>query len=129
MPNNYVGSTTGMAFNSIDAATSAPQSLLSVFSQSQLMDSLANIRVNNSQVSVLNNFTEVLVNTTPPRTPDPEFPNIPELPPTNGNPTPPGVPLTGHGGLFGHQGISENVFVGIGFNGSMSTPVGAKALY
>lgn len=118
--NNYVGTTTGLVFNSIDSANTAPQSLLSTFSQQQLMDAIANVRINSGQVSVQNNFTEVLVSQLPPTPPvRPEYPNIPELPPVNGNPLAPGVPLTGFGGLSGHQGINSNVFVGIGFNAAI----------
>ncbi|MDP1562777.1 MAG: SdrD B-like domain-containing protein [Pirellulaceae bacterium] len=117
--NNYVGTTTGLAFNSFETASTAPQSLLSTFSQQQLMDTLANIRVNNGQVSMQNNFTEVLVSQLPPPTPD--LPNIPQLPPVNGHSPGPGVPLTGFGGLLGHQGINSNVFVGIGFSATMPT--------
>jgi protocatechuate 3,4-dioxygenase beta subunit len=123
--NNYVGTTTGLAYNSPQAASTAPQSLLSTFSQAQLMDALANIRVNSGQVSLQNNFTEVVVAMlppTPPQPPTPDLPNIPVLPPVNGNPVPPGLPLTGHGGLMGHQGINSNTFVGIGFNAALPNP-------
>jgi serine-aspartate repeat-containing protein C/D/E len=118
--NNYVGTTTGLAFNSIDSVNTAPQSLLSTFSQQQLMDTIANVRINAGQLSMQNNFTEVLVSQLPPPPPTtPEFPNIPELPPTNPNPPMPGVPLTGFGGLLGHQGVNSNIFVGIGFNAAL----------
>jgi hypothetical protein len=96
--------------------------LLLTFSQRQLMDSIANVRINNGQVSMQNNFTEVLVSQLPPPLPPvPEQPNIPQLPPVNGNPTPPGVPLTGFGGLLGHQGVNSNVYVGVGFNATTPT--------
>ncbi len=121
--NNYVGTTSGLAFNSMDAVATAPQSLLSTFSHSQLMDSLVNIRVNAGQQSMQNNFTEVVVSMLPPPPTTPDLPNIPELPPGLGNPIPPGVPLTGHGGLFGHQGINSNVFIGSGFSGSLPAPI------
>lgn len=118
--NNYVGTTTGMAFNSTDAAAAAPQSLLSTFSLDQLMDAMANIRVNSGQVSVMNNFTEVVVVMAPPPPVNPpDQPNIPVHPNPNPNPVPPGVPLTGHGGLLGHQGVNTNTFVGIGFNAAL----------
>ncbi|MBL8890554.1 MAG: hypothetical protein JNL67_11300 [Planctomycetaceae bacterium] len=124
--NNYVGTTTGLVFNSSESANTAPQTLLSTFSQRQLMDSIANVRINAGQISMQNNFTEVLVSQLPPPPPTtPEQPNIPQLPPVNGTPTPPGVPLTGFGGLLGHQGINSNVFVGIGFNAMPNEPAPA----
>ncbi|MBL8852370.1 MAG: hypothetical protein JNK57_00235 [Planctomycetaceae bacterium] len=126
--NNYVGTTTGVAFNSLDMASTAPQSLISTFGQQQLLDTLANVRVNSGQVSMQNNFTEVLVSQLPPPPPPtPELPNIPQLPPVNGNPPGPGVPLTGFGGLLGHQGINSNVFVGIGFNATPTNPLPANS--
>jgi hypothetical protein len=41
--NDVVGSTTGFSFNSFDEAALAPESVLSTFSTSQVMDSIVNI--------------------------------------------------------------------------------------
>ena len=63
--NDIPGSTTGLVFNS-NVAVAGADAALRVFSGSQLMDSVTNIRVNAGGLSVQNDFTEVRVETLPP---------------------------------------------------------------
>ena len=79
--NDTVGTTTGLAFNSTGAAAQAQSGLLQQFSVGQLLDSLANIRVNAGQASFQNNFSEVIAQQEPdnPRPPvDPPQYNPPQ---------------------------------------------------
>lgn len=98
--NDVVGSTTGFTFNSEFQAATAPQALLSTFSVGQVMDSVANIRINAGGISVQNNFTEVRAVSEP---------RVPFFPPTSdppirvGNPQTPFAPLGGLPGLGGSQ--------------------------
>lgn len=108
--NDVVGSTTGVAYNSIDSAGSAPLFLLSTFSTTQLMDSVVNIQVAGGGISVQNNFTEVraVTSTTPPR----QFVPEPPTPPRYGNPQTPWAPAGGLPGLSGSTPGSYTRMVG-----------------
>jgi serine-aspartate repeat-containing protein C/D/E len=108
--NEIVGSTTGFSFNSASQAAQAPQSVLSLFSQTQIMDSLVNVRVNAGGISIQNNFTEVRA--VPVGDPSPLGP--PALPPSYGNPFTP-LPPQGFGpGLAGHQAANFTAYIGGG---------------
>ncbi|HMO14148.1 MAG TPA: SdrD B-like domain-containing protein [Pirellulaceae bacterium] len=110
-PSGYVdsldtaGSTTGFAYNSLEAARTAPQSILSTFSIDQIMDSIVNVRVNAGGQSISNNFSEVLVMTAP------ATPTTPPLLPPNRNPAlpgrvPPTPPLSPGWGLAGNLPVN-----------------------
>lgn len=102
--NNIVGTTSGFVFNSTTAAQQAPQSILSTFSQNQIMDMIANIQLNAGGISLQNNFTEVRVlKVDPPKPEDPRWWPGPDGNPRMGNPVPPIAPLAGYGGLAGSQ--------------------------
>ncbi len=108
--NEIAGSTTGFTYNTQISASTAPQSVLQIFSTQQVMDSIVNIRVNAGGVSVQNNFTEVRAQALPD---DPQNPWLPPTPPQRfGNPTPPNAHLAFYGGLAGSQPSSFNQFVG-----------------
>jgi len=116
--NDTPGSTTGLAFNSDFAASTAPQSVLQVFSTQQVMDSIVNIRINAGAVSVENNFSEVRAvqaPDTPPTTPPPL------VPPSH--PTPPSPPLSPGWGLAGALPINQVTIIG-----SIYTPFDKIAL-
>lgn len=109
--NDIPGSTTGVVFNGVDDVAGA-NGALRIFSGSQLMDSVANIRVNAGGISVANNFTEVRALQL--EVEDPTLPpfNIPERPSVPGNPLTPRPGLTGFPGLAGAMASSFQTFVG-----------------
>ena len=82
--NDTVGTTTGLAFNSSGVAAQAQSGLLQQFSVNQLLDSLANIRVNSGQSSFQNNFSEVLAREEPDNPRPPQDP--PQFNPLGGGP-------------------------------------------
>lgn len=127
--NNVVGSTTGFVFNSSSSAQQAPQSLLMTFSQGQIMDMIANIQVNAGGISVQNNFTEVrsLKVEPPPPPDDPRWWPGNDPTPRMGNPTPPGAPLAGYGGLAGSQPGIFTRLIGTINNVQFEVPMGGQA--
>lgn len=110
--NDVAGSTTGLVFNS-NLSVGQADAALRVFSGDQLMDSVTNIRVNAGGLSVLNDFTEVRVETLPPPTNPQSGPFIPPNEPTpSSNPRPPQPGLTSLPWLAGAQPSSFQSFVG-----------------
>ncbi len=101
-PENYVdsndmeGSTSGFTYNSEIQAASAP--ILNTFSVTQVMDAIANVKVESGGISVQNNFSEVRAI---------ELNEPPVLnPPTPVDPQPPSNPVTPRPGLTGLPGLA-----------------------
>ena len=109
--NDTVGDTTGFVFNEIDETAAAPQSL-SIFSTTQLLDSISAIQVDAGGISQFNNFSEVTFVAAPEPPPSQLPPPVPSQPQTPGNPVTPGAGLTGFPGLLGSQGIAQTVLGG-----------------
>ena len=108
--NEIPGTTTGFAFN--DRTDNAPQTLTRIFSESQLMDTLINIRVNGGEISQMNNFTEVTALQLPPPPDRLILPPLPPQPVLSGNPRTPTPGITGFPGLYGSQPSAFTQFVG-----------------
>lgn len=117
--NDTPGTTTGLAFNSLDTASTAPQTLLSTFSNQQLMDTIVNVRVDSGEVSLQNNFSEVLADrdTFVP----PNYPPPPQFP----RPVPATPPLSPGWGLAGSLPINNVAIIGStrGPHVDASTPI------
>lgn len=111
--NEVPGTTTGFAIN--DNPESAPQILIGIFSDSQLQDTLINIRVNAGEISQLNNFTEVTALRLPGQL---IYPPLPPQPVVPGNPLSPNPGITGFPGLFGSQPSAFTQFVGTSRSGN-----------
>ena len=131
--NDTPGTTTGFTYNSATATAAAPASVLRVFSSTQLMDSVVNIRVNAGGISEANNFSEVrLTQIDPPI----DIPDPPPPPPIDTpNPTPPGNPVTpqpgiaGLPGLYGSQPSAFTQFIGNSRGASFQTAAVASNPY
>ena len=108
--NDTPGTTTGFTFN--EGTAQAQSELVNTFTDTQLMDSVANIFVASDGVSLQNNFSEVLaVQSIDPDVPfDPN--TTPTPPPVNGNPLTPRPGLTSFPGLFGSQAGNFTQVVG-----------------
>lgn len=124
--NDTPGTTTGFSYNSLAAAATAPQAVISTFSSEQIMDSVVNIYVNAGQVSQFNNFSEVSFNAEPPSQPQPPTPPQPPSQPAR---TPPSVGPTGHPGLMGAQPSSFTQFIGTSRGASFETQAGGGQPY
>ncbi len=107
--NDTPGNTTGFSVNSLEDVATAPEAVVRIFSDQQLMDSVVNIRVNAGGISQFNNFSEVRV-TTGPGDPPPPLNPPPQLPP--GNPTPPSPGIAAYPGLYGSQPSAFTQFIG-----------------
>jgi len=112
--NDTPGTTTGFAFNSMAEAQTAPQSILSMFSTTQIMDSIINIQVQSGGVSMQNNFSEVRVERLPSPPPErpPVIPPIDTPVPRMSNPITPQPGITGFPGLAGATDPGFRTFVG-----------------
>jgi serine-aspartate repeat-containing protein C/D/E len=109
--NDFPGSTTGFSFNSVTATATAPQSVLSMFSTSQIMDSIINIQVQSGVTSLNNNFSEVRVETLPPTRPL-VIPPLDTPIPRFGQPVTPQPGITGFPGLAGAIDPGLRTYVG-----------------
>ncbi len=109
--NDIPGSTSGFTYNSEVEAALAPTILSSTFSNTQIMDSIVNIRVNSGDVSIQNNFSEVQALANPD---EPVIPITPQRPVPPGNPLPPTPPLRPGLGLAGAQSANFTAYIGGG---------------
>ena len=122
--NDAPGTTTGFSFNSFDEASTAPESVLSTFSNEQIMDAVIAIKVESGGISQLNNFSEVRVEREPPvGWTDLEFWRSDNNSSTNR----PG--LAGYPGLAGSQPSSFTAFVGTGSGFGFKSPAEAVEPY
>jgi protocatechuate 3,4-dioxygenase beta subunit len=115
---DVVGTTTGFTFNDPSEVGTAPESLISTFGTSQILDAVSNIRIEAGGISQFNNFTEVRFASIeqppePPSDPPPLIPPGNPTPPlTNPNPLPPGAGLTAFPGLLGAQTPARSMLGG-----------------
>lgn len=121
--NDAPGTTTGFTYNSQDDLQTAPESIISTFSDTQIMDAVVAIKVESGGISEANNFSEVRLQTIDPPTEEPPIipPGVPPTPRTPGNPITPSPGITGYPGLFGSQPSSFTQFVGTARGGAFQT--------
>ena len=122
--NDIPGTTTGFSFNSPDDIQTAPESLVSTFSDAEILDAVIGIQVPSGGISEANNFTEVSVLTIDPPEPDNPSNLVPAVPPTPqapGNPITPSPGITSFPGLAGSQPSSFTQFVGTARGGAFQT--------
>lgn len=109
---DVVGTTTGFTFNDPADVGTAPESLISTFSTTQILDAVSNIRIEAGGISQFNNFTEVRFTSDPDEPPPLVPPGNPEPPSGNPNPQPPGPGITSFPGLLGAQTPARTILGG-----------------
>ncbi len=116
--NDVPGTTTGFSYNSYSESNTAPESILSTFSNEQIMDAVIAIKVEAGGISELNNFSEVRVVSGPSTPPIVDPPPTPRPP---GNPVTPFAGMTNYPGLAGSLPVSFTAFVGTGSGSGFQT--------